>query len=217
LTVRLNNWGLRKICVLIATRHRSAWNHQLWLEPIVNKKTASSSDRMVQQHRPLISSTQQKALLLASSTQWVVRNQTRSKCAKLWLTTLSKPKTCLATQLSRSSCQLENKQKPYCLQSRRPWIWDRVQNQAQSFKMLFRICTKLKVPKPPISWLVRKKTKLGFKNQRPGKYCLLRLLHRRLIKQQIVKRSWQKSRSQLLKLFNWKNLQQWRSISPKLN
>ena len=215
--MRLNNWGLRKICVWIATRHRSAWNHQLWLAPIVNKKTASSSDRMVQQHRPLISSTQQKVLLLASSTQWVVRNQTRSKCAKLWLTTLSKPKTCLATQLSRSSCLLENKQKPYCLQSRQPWIWDRVQNQAQSFKMLFQICTKLKVPKPPISWQVRKKTKLGFKNQRLGKYCPLRLLHRRLIKQQIVKQSWQKSRSQLLKLFNWMNLQQWQSISPKLN
>lgn len=215
--MRLNNWGLRKICVLIATRHRSAWNHQLWLAPIVNKKTASSSDQMVQQHRPLISSTQQKALSLASSTRWVVRNQTKSKCAKLWLTTLSKPKTCLATQLSRSSFLLENMQKLYCLQSRQPWIWDRVQNKAQGFKMLFQICKRLKVPKPPISWQVRKKTKLGFKNQRPGKYCHLRLLHRRLIKQQIVKQSWQRSRQQLLKLLKLMNLQQWRSISLKLN
>jgi hypothetical protein len=32
-----------------------------------------------------------------------------------------------------------------------------------------------------------------------------------------VKQSWQKSKSQLLKLFNWKNLQQSRSISPNHN
>jgi hypothetical protein len=143
----------------------------------------SSLDQTVRQRRPRTSLIQSKVLLLVSLTQQVVRNQTKFKCAKLWLTISSKPKTCLATQLSRSSCLWENRRKLLCLQSRR--ISDRV----QSISRLLRIFTRLRVPKSVISWPARKKTKLESKSQLPDRYWPLRWILLRLIKLQIVKLS----------------------------
>jgi hypothetical protein len=163
------------------------------------------------------SSIRQKALLSASLTRQVVRNQTRFRCVKPWLITSFKHKTCSATQLSKLNCQTWNKQRLYFRQNRQLSVQDPEWNLYKSIRQLLQICTKLRVQRLASNKTTPKKTKMDFRSQLQDKYSILKLLLLRMNKLQLVKLNWLKYNPLWLKHFNSTSWQQWQTTSLKLN